>query len=245
MPHHPGPLARLLAEARDRVGLSQGGLAELAGVSRETVCRYESGARQPTFRALDAMLAACDLQVRWTLEPLGREVGDQVDALLRDVDALGLLELPRLTQVAAWLEARAEGWTVPMAPPHREGPATWAFDRATALALQGFAADPESPSCADVVVVFDEAAQWWLTSLNLLARPWLDMTFEQSEPLLRGLTFSLGGALRIRLVQQLPRVVEVRGFPVVRLDEVERAHPEWAAALARLRQQGHGAPERA
>ena len=50
-----------LRNAREDLGLTQSGLANLAGVSRDTIRAYEQGRRRPTRQALDAVLSALRL----------------------------------------------------------------------------------------------------------------------------------------------------------------------------------------
>jgi transcriptional regulator with XRE-family HTH domain len=49
--------------ARQRSGLTQQQLAERSGHPRETIARWETGAREPSLASLDALVAACDLDL--------------------------------------------------------------------------------------------------------------------------------------------------------------------------------------
>jgi len=52
-----------LAELRRRANLSQDELARLSGMSQTSICRYESGLRQPTARAVAALAMALRVSV--------------------------------------------------------------------------------------------------------------------------------------------------------------------------------------
>lgn len=60
--------AFLLQDERRRAGLTQGELAERAGLNQSTICRYESGEYPLTFGELDRLLRCLgrrlDLRVR-------------------------------------------------------------------------------------------------------------------------------------------------------------------------------------
>jgi transcriptional regulator with XRE-family HTH domain len=49
--------------ARQRAGLTQQQLAERSGHPRETIARWETGAREPSLATLQAVVAACDLDL--------------------------------------------------------------------------------------------------------------------------------------------------------------------------------------
>lgn len=57
---------RMLAEARQRAGLSQDELAERAGTSRPTLSAYEHGHRSPTLRTASRLLAAAGFELTAT-----------------------------------------------------------------------------------------------------------------------------------------------------------------------------------
>ena len=63
----------IIAAARERAGLTQRQLAELAGTSAAAICEYESGRRVPRVDTLERILAAAgarlDLDVRWPAPP--------------------------------------------------------------------------------------------------------------------------------------------------------------------------------
>ena len=61
----PDPASRRLL--RERVGLSQGDLARALNVGRPTICRWESGARDPGRQHLAAYLALLDRLTREAL----------------------------------------------------------------------------------------------------------------------------------------------------------------------------------
>lgn len=58
--------ARMLAEVRQRAGLSQDELAERAGTSRPTLSAYEHGHRSPTLRTASRILAAAGFELTAT-----------------------------------------------------------------------------------------------------------------------------------------------------------------------------------
>lgn len=58
---------RILREARRRAGLTQRGLAALAGVSQPTVARIESGVTKPSLDEVGRLVAACGLELRVSL----------------------------------------------------------------------------------------------------------------------------------------------------------------------------------
>lgn len=60
--------AALLREARNRAGLSQRQLAELADTSQSAISAYEAGAREPTLPVLERMIRATGHQLHWSLE---------------------------------------------------------------------------------------------------------------------------------------------------------------------------------
>ena len=49
--------------ARQRAGITQQQLAERSGHPRETIARWETGAREPSLATLNALVAACDLDL--------------------------------------------------------------------------------------------------------------------------------------------------------------------------------------
>jgi transcriptional regulator with XRE-family HTH domain len=49
--------------ARQRAGITQQQLADRSGYARETIARWETGAREPSLATLKALVAACDLDL--------------------------------------------------------------------------------------------------------------------------------------------------------------------------------------
>ncbi len=66
------PAAGLLADARRRAGLSQRGLAALAGTSPSAIAEYEAGRRDPTVNSLIRLVEACGMELRMVAERLDR-----------------------------------------------------------------------------------------------------------------------------------------------------------------------------
>lgn len=66
----PTVAAGLIRIARDRGDLSQQELAELVGVTQQTISAYETGRREPTLPTLMGILAAAGFELRLKLEPL-------------------------------------------------------------------------------------------------------------------------------------------------------------------------------
>src|SRR5688572_18024481 len=78
-------IARLLAEARQRAGLSQRELAARAGTSQPAIARLERGDADPRLGTLERVVAAAGFEIRAELTP--RVAGDPVvEAYKRDVD---------------------------------------------------------------------------------------------------------------------------------------------------------------
>jgi transcriptional regulator with XRE-family HTH domain len=220
----------LLRQARAKAGLSGSGLAAAAGVSRELVWRYETGRVSPTVAALDALLAACGLQVqRPVLEPLLADLDARVDALNG--------ELPEL--VGSQWERCARSLD--------EGAVTWAVDGASALVLSGLASELD---WVEVVGQLDDDLRRWMKSVWLIGRDergrsvqhWYEATLTEMTEALREPTTTRVGFLRIRVVAQLPGVLRVdvpwydHAVRVVTVDEVERSHPALGEVLARWRE---------
>lgn len=74
--------------ARQRAGLTQQQVAERSGHPRETIARWETGAREPSLASLQALVAACDLDLVIQLAPrdasLNELVGDQLRLTARE-----------------------------------------------------------------------------------------------------------------------------------------------------------------
>lgn len=91
-----GSTVRRQGESRE---LSQRRLAELAGVSQAAVARIERGDRSPSVPVLERLLAAMDLQLAVTVEPLDAQLDARMAELaarpLADrIDDLGLDRIP-------------------------------------------------------------------------------------------------------------------------------------------------------
>jgi transcriptional regulator with XRE-family HTH domain len=73
----------LVRIARQRAGLTQQQLAERSGHPRETIARWETGAREPSLASLQALVAASGLELVINLarrdSSLDELVGDQLD----------------------------------------------------------------------------------------------------------------------------------------------------------------------
>lgn len=91
---------QIVRESRRRAGLTQRRLAQLAGVSQPLLARIESGAVQPTFDRLVALVRACglDLDIRvvpldedaWTMTERG-SIATPDERLDRAIAGVGLL----------------------------------------------------------------------------------------------------------------------------------------------------------
>jgi transcriptional regulator with XRE-family HTH domain len=212
----------VLQAARAEAGWNQRRLALAAGTARTTVVAYETGTRSPTVRQLDRLLAACGLQARVVLEPLGADVDLLLDQALAGAPPGGLGTL-------GGFATSLTGAGV-----------SWAVDGASAVAVQGLAV----PHAELAVVLVDDdtsrawlRAQWtkgWDAAGFSLAPHWHESA-EKVRTYTRRPVYSLLGFLRIRFVEALPEPlvsVEVGGVvvPVVPLAHVRQAH----AGLAEL-----------
>src|SRR5471032_2155157 len=98
----PSPAAGLLQLARLKSGLSQGRLAELAGVPATMISAYERDKRQPTLPTLLRLLNAAGFDLRMQLVPLDDH--DDVLANLEDKRSTGERSR-RDRQIEAWRQA--------------------------------------------------------------------------------------------------------------------------------------------
>ena len=57
-------VAETLKASRKALRLSQEQLAEISGVSRNTICAYEAGTRSPNVKNMDILLNAMGLELR-------------------------------------------------------------------------------------------------------------------------------------------------------------------------------------
>jgi hypothetical protein len=80
----PTVAAGLIRAARDRAALTQGDLAQLAGITQQTISAYETGRREPTLPTLLRLLAAAGFDLRMRLAPADRHdqsLGEFMDSL--------------------------------------------------------------------------------------------------------------------------------------------------------------------
>jgi transcriptional regulator with XRE-family HTH domain len=100
----PSPAAGLLQLARLKSGLSQGRLAELAGVPATMISAYERDKRQPTLPTLLRLLKAAGFDLRMQLVPFD----DHDDVLSNLEDRRPPRERSRRDrQIAAWRHAQS------------------------------------------------------------------------------------------------------------------------------------------
>jgi transcriptional regulator with XRE-family HTH domain len=102
----PSPAAGLLQLARLKSGLSQGRLAELAGVPATMISAYERDKRQPTLATLLRLIKAAGFDLRMQLVPLD----DHDDVLAKLEDTRRPRERSRRDrQIEAWRQAQSVG----------------------------------------------------------------------------------------------------------------------------------------
>jgi len=90
----------LVARLRRSTGLTQAGLAELAGTSQPTIAAYEAGTKRPTLRTLQRLASAAGLDVHVALVPhLTRE--DRRSLALHERIAVRLRAAPSETLARA------------------------------------------------------------------------------------------------------------------------------------------------
>lgn len=237
-------VAALLRDACQRAQVSPSELAVRAGCSSSAVSQLLRGRSSPTTRTLDKLLAGVGLQVRVSLEPLLADVDARVDALLEGTTTVAVAAVQRFAEKASvehtWRFEDETTGEVGFA----SGRITWALDGATALNLHGLAYPADLLS---VAIVFDEAARAWLTKGLMRGTGhagvvgWWSCTGDEARRALSELAVGGQGMLKIRLVEELPCVIEIQlpgtdlVVPAVSIDEVERTQPQLAEVLARLR----------
>ena len=224
----------VLQQARADAGLDQRRLALAAGTARTTVVAYETGARSPTVRQLDRLLAACGLRARVVLEPLTADVDQVLDEALTAGPPKALDTLSRFAASLGAAEVR------------------WALDGRSAVAVQGLALPPHELA---VALVDDDVSRRWLRTQ--WAKGWdrdgLSLApnwYESSEEVrlsTRRPVYCLVGFVHVRFVDELPPSVlplllDGRVVPVLPLAEVRRAHAGIAELLDRHEQRRDDGP---
>lgn len=232
----------LLLEACERAQVSQAELARRAGTSPQVISAWVRGRVSPSVASLDRVLAAAGLQVRASLEPLLADLDARVDEVLAGTASVDLRALTSLVEHLA----AGQRWGIELEDGsfgRAEGPVTWAFDGATALALHGLAFPQDVPR---ICLLFDDAGRSWLTKGFVIAPgagrlSFWDASFAQARDHLRGLSAGRYGMHLIRLVDQMPPSVRLQPagseslLPVLAVDAVAAAHPALAEVLDRLR----------
>lgn len=84
-------IATELRRARERAGLTQQELARRAGTSQATISAYENGAKEPSVRTLDRLLAAAGARLAVERGAPGK-VLDPAEAGSRFAEVLALAE---------------------------------------------------------------------------------------------------------------------------------------------------------
>lgn len=74
--------AETIRTARTRASLTQAELAQRSGIAQNVISEYERGKREPSFRAVDAILHAAGLVIEYVPYTALRRVRDQRDELL-------------------------------------------------------------------------------------------------------------------------------------------------------------------
>jgi hypothetical protein len=91
-------ISRVVREARRRAGLSQGQLAERAGVAKSTVGRIESGARVPSTEMVERLVRAAGLEVSVSLSEPDPGTDTMFERTLRRSPAERLADATRVAR---------------------------------------------------------------------------------------------------------------------------------------------------
>lgn len=222
-------VGQLLRLERERAGLCQRRLAELAGVSQQRISQVERANRDPGTAVIERLFRALGQQLRLDVEPLDSDLDGEIDLVrgsgaeelefqMRDLESLLRRASTLRYLIDGELAARLHGVPIPTAR----------YDLAVA--------EQDLPALS----------AWVLTLPNLLRwnERWRDFSDYDVDPLrpgpLRWLT--VYGELRVRLLPALPAPIRVsvagREWPVRPLPEVERDDPRVARFAARVRARG-------
>jgi transcriptional regulator with XRE-family HTH domain len=99
--------AKILHDARWMACLTQAQVAARAGVSQQTVAKYESGVRQPSVTMLGRLVSGCGVELTWRLMP-APGLDDDATRLLLELSPLERLK-PELAMSLAQLVRAARG----------------------------------------------------------------------------------------------------------------------------------------
>ncbi len=107
--------ASLLVQARRSAGLSQRALGTRAGVAQQEIARYERGRVTPSLERLQALIAACGLELTFGLARADDSYDEQIAAALALTPALRLQRAVRDAQPLRIARAQAFGVAAPPA----------------------------------------------------------------------------------------------------------------------------------
>ncbi|MFI7573356.1 helix-turn-helix domain-containing protein [Micromonospora sp. NPDC049497] len=217
-------IGALLRRERGSRFLTQQTLADLAGVSQAAVARIERGDRIPSFRLIEQILDAMDLQLTVGVEPLDAQVDARLDELATQSPAERLdgIGLDRMID--------------------RLGDLPFVLTGATAALLQGAPIPADMP---EIALRWADAARFtvWLNAAlgqrwNARWEEYGGVHVEPEEPGEHRWR-TKHGELRARMCDELPESIEVRhgerSYRVVPLVEVELTDPHAAELLRRHR----------
>jgi transcriptional regulator with XRE-family HTH domain len=209
--------------ARRRAGLTQDQLARRSGYSRETIARWESGAREPTLRSLRGLVRACDLDLVVSLA----RGDDSLAPLVRDQ-----LSLPPSERLGALQPADEAAHTVAALRWISEVRTPVLVVGGVAAALQG---SPQRPGNGWVEIVADDVPML-IDELNHSARACeSDERFAQTD---RRWPWTLPGGATVVVASALPGSDDYRDLRKSAIDlevagaKVRVAHPRDLLRLA-------------
>jgi Zn-dependent peptidase ImmA (M78 family)/DNA-binding XRE family transcriptional regulator len=103
-PSTPGFIGEKLKEAKEARGLNGTSLAELIGVSRQSISKYENGDQSPSPEVLEKISETLRLPVDYFITPRRRSVDTESATFYRSLSAATLTERLRAEKRYLWLQ---------------------------------------------------------------------------------------------------------------------------------------------
>ncbi|MGW4462918.1 helix-turn-helix domain-containing protein [Micromonospora sp. NPDC004704] len=225
-----GQLGHLLRTEREAAGLTQARLAVRAGVSQQSLSRFESGRLAPTTTVVERLFDALGKQLRLEVEERDADLDAAIDAI-SEYEGIESDHVEMCLDDLNMMHRRAPDGLV------------YLIDGRLAAVLQGV---PIRPTRVEVAIAEDDLPRLddWIYAIPNCRRwveRWRDFSGYDISPLRPGPLrwASTSGELCVRLLPRLPDAVPIRSrdreLAVRPLVEVERDDPQIARIAARVR----------